>query len=418
MFLPSKRRIIAAGTIGNLLEWYDFAIYGYFAPSIGRAFFPSSDAVAQILAAFGVFAVGYLMRPLGGVVVGHIGDRYGRRVALIFSVSAMAVPTFLVGLLPGYATLAVLAPVLLIFLRVIQGLSVGGEWTTAFVFMVEQAPPGRRALFGAIAASGGGLGVLAGSGAGALLSAILSPDALDAWGWRIPFLFGAVAGVTGFVLRRGIGEAAGPAAGDAPAKSPVMETLRHHGRLVMQLAGIATFVGVGLYLIFLYLVSWLQTVDGEAPEQALSINTASMAATIPLMLLAGWLSDRLGRRPVMLAGLALAFVGALPLFWLMHHPNPIWVVAGQMGFVVALSAVLGAYPALMVEVTPSALRCTAIALGYNVTAGVLGGLTPLAATWLVHRTGIDLSPAFMVMVAAVICMVAVLTSRVPNERST
>src|SRR5262245_641229 len=259
MLLPSKRRIIAAGTIGNLLEWYDFAIYGYFAPSIGRAFFPSSDAVAQILAAFGVFAVGYLMRPLGGAVVGHIGDRYGRRVALTFSVSAMAVPTFLVGLLPGHATLGVLAPVLLTFLRVIQGLSVGGEWTTSFVFMVEHAPPGRRALYGTVVSSGGMLGVLAGSGAGALLSAILSPEALDAWGWRVPFLLGAVAGVTGFVLRRGIGEAADFAAGDASAKSPILETLRHHGGLIVRLAGIATFVGVGFYLIFLYLVSWLQT---------------------------------------------------------------------------------------------------------------------------------------------------------------
>src|SRR5262249_43995713 len=163
--------------------------------------------------------------------------------------------------------------VLLTFLRAIQGLSVGGEWTTSFVFLVEHAPPGRRALFGAVASSGVGLGVLAGSGAGALLSAILSPDALDAWGWRIPFLFGAVAG---FVLRRGIGEAAGPAAGDAPAESPIIETLRHHGGLVMRLAGIATFMGVGFYLIFLYLVSWLQMVDGEAPEQALSINTVSM----------------------------------------------------------------------------------------------------------------------------------------------
>src|SRR2546425_8303798 len=140
------RRLIAAGMIGNVLEWYDFAIYGYFAASIGRQFFPHEDAVAQLLSAFGVFAVGYLMRPVGGAVIGHIGDRFGRRTALTFSVAAMAVPTFLIGLLPGYATLGVAAPVLFTLLRMMQGLSTGGEYTSSLVFLVEQAPQGHRGL--------------------------------------------------------------------------------------------------------------------------------------------------------------------------------------------------------------------------------------------------------------------------------
>src|SRR5438034_7531346 len=154
------RRIMAAGAIGNLLEWYDFAIYGYFAASIGRAFFPKEDAVAQLLAAFGIFAVGYLMRPVGGALVGHIGDKFGRRAALTFSVMAMAIPTFLVGLLPGYATLGIVGPLVLTLLRVIQGLSVGGEYTTSVVFMVEHAPTGRRGLVGAWACCGAVGGIL------------------------------------------------------------------------------------------------------------------------------------------------------------------------------------------------------------------------------------------------------------------
>src|SRR5258705_5014464 len=153
------RMVIAAGMIGNVLEWYDFAIYGYFAAQIGRHFFPHEDAVAQLLSAFGVFAIGYLMRPVGGALIGHIGDRFGRRAALTFSVAAMAVPTFLIGLLPGYATLGLAAPIALTLLRMVQGLSVGGPYTSSMVFLVERAPEGRRGLMGALTSCWAGWGI-------------------------------------------------------------------------------------------------------------------------------------------------------------------------------------------------------------------------------------------------------------------
>src|SRR3982074_2374760 len=162
MNFARRRRVIAAGMIGNVLEWYDFAIYGYFAAQIGRYFFLHEDAIAQLLSAFGVFAIGYLMRPIGGAIVGHIGDRFGRRAALTFSVTAMAIPTFLMGLLPGYQTIGLLAPIGLTVLRVVQGLSVGGEYTSSMVFLVEHAPEGRRGLMGALAATGGAIGTLLG----------------------------------------------------------------------------------------------------------------------------------------------------------------------------------------------------------------------------------------------------------------
>jgi MHS family proline/betaine transporter-like MFS transporter len=410
---PSRSRIVAAGTIGNLLEWYDFGIYGYFAPAIGRTFFPSENAVAQVLAAFGVFAVGYLMRPLGGAVVGHIGDRYGRRIALIFSVSAMAVPTFLVGLLPGYATIGLMAPVLLTLLRIVQGLSVGGEWTTSFVFLVEHAEPKRRGLIGAVAWCGGVLGILMGSAVGTLFTAILSSDQLQAWGWRIPFLFGMVAGITGLMLRRGIADAPEAAAGRRPERSPLIETLSHHGALVARLAGVCTFCAISFYLIFLYLVSWLQTVDGVAPARSLAINTTSMAAMVPLVLLFGWLGDRIGRRPILLLALAFGFVSAVPLFWLMHHPQRLYLLAGELGFVLSVGAFLGVLPAFLVELTTPALRCTTISLGYNIAVGLFGGMTPMAATWLVERTAMDLSPAFIMMAAALVSFVFVLGFAAP-----
>jgi MHS family proline/betaine transporter-like MFS transporter len=200
------RRVVAAGMIGNVLEWYDFAIYGYFATSIGRHFFPHEDPLAQLLSAFGVFAVGYMMRPVGGVIIGHIGDRFGRRAALTFSVAAMAIPTFLIGLLPSYATLGLFAPIALTLLRMAQGLSVGGEYTSSMVFLVEHAPHGRRGLMGALISCGACGGILLGSAVGATFAATLSPVALEEWGWRIPFLLGLLVGIAGYLLRRHVQE--------------------------------------------------------------------------------------------------------------------------------------------------------------------------------------------------------------------
>lgn len=381
--MPQQRQVIAAGAIGNLLEWYDFAVYGYFAAEIGRVFFPHEEPVAQLLAAFGIFAVGFLMRPLGGVVVGYVGDRLGRRAALNLSILAMAVPTFLVGLLPGYATLGLAAPLLLVALRMIQGLSVGGEYTTSIVFVVEHAPPGRRGLSGAVVAAGAIAGILLGSAMGAALTAILSADALAAWGWRIPFLAGLAVGLLGFLLRREVQDAAPPAG----AQLPLLERLRRNRVLVLRLAAVSIFNGTAFYLPFVYIVSWLQSADGLPPDQALGINTVSMAALVALIFLGGWLSDRAGRRPVLLLATGLACLGAVPFFWLMHHPDPGLVLLGQMGFVLATGLFLGAQPAFLVEAVPAEVRCTAIGLGYNVMLALVGGTSPMAATWLVYRTG-------------------------------
>ncbi|MCX7364688.1 MAG: MFS transporter [Alphaproteobacteria bacterium] len=407
----NTRQVIVAGAIGNVLEWYDFAIYGYFATSIGRTFFPKEDPVAQVLAAFGIFAVGYLMRPVGGALVGHLGDKLGRRAALTFSVAAMAIPTFLVGALPSYQTLGVAAPIMLTLLRMIQGLSVGGEYTTSVVFMVEHAPPGRRGLIGAIACCGAVGGILLGSATGAILSTIFSPEAMAAWGWRIPFLLGLVVGLAGYFLRRHLPDSPPHSGG----RSPLAETLREHRGLLARLAGLAVFNSVGFYLLFVYIVSWLQLADGIAPAKALEINTTSMIVLLPMMVTMGALSDRIGRKPLLLLATGLAFVSAVPLFWLMHHNDAGLVMMGQLGFVVAVGMFLGTQPSLMVESVPARIRCTAIALGYNVTLGIIGGVSPLVATWLVHRTANELSPAFMVMAAAAVSFLAVLLFKESNK---
>jgi MHS family proline/betaine transporter-like MFS transporter len=400
-----KYKTVAAGMIGNVLEWYDFAIYGYFAAAIGRHFFPHQDPVAQLLSAFGVFAVGYLMRPVGGALIGHIGDRFGRRAALTFSVVAMAIPTFLIGLLPGYATIGLAAPVALTLLRMVQGLSVGGEYTSSMVFLVEQAPERRRGLMGALASCGATAGILLGSAVGAGFAATMSSAALEAWGWRIPFLLGLVVGIAGYVLRRHVQETLPT---ERPQSAPIVETLRDHWWFVLGIAGLSVFFAAGFYVTFVYLVSWLQTADGIAPARALEINSFSMAVVLLITIAAGWLSDRTGRKPFLLLATILGFVAALPLWWMMHHPSAELAQLGQLGLVLIVGLFVGALPAAMVECAPPSVRCTAVALGYNVTLGVIGGLTPLAAAWLVERTGDELAPAFLIMATAVISFLVIL----------
>jgi MHS family proline/betaine transporter-like MFS transporter len=263
---------------------------------------------------------------------------------------------------------------------------------------------------GALAGCGAVGGILLGSATGAVLAKAM-PDAMESWGWRIPFLAGLLVGLAGYLLRRQLRETGLVAKHE---RSPVAETFRAHGPLLVRLAGLAAFNAVGFYLLFVYIVSWLQFADGIAPAVTLEINTVSMFLLLPVMFAMGALSDRVGRKPLLLAATGLAFVTAVPLFWLMHRHNEALVMIGQLGFVLSVGTFIGVQPSVMVEEAPAAVRCTVIALGYNITLGIIGGLSPLIATWLVHRTENDLAPAYMVMLAAAASFLAV---RLFDERS-
>jgi len=406
MSKPHSRKAIAVGAIGNILEWYDFAIYGYFATSIGRTFFPKADPVAQVLMAFGIFAIGFLMRPLGGIVIGYIGDRVSRQAALIVSIVAMAIPTFLVGIMPGYDTIGIAAPILLTLCRIIQGLSVGGEYPTSLVYMIEKAPANKRGFVGAMGSSSAYIGMLLGSGTGAALGAVLSPEHLDAWGWRIPFLFGLVIGLAGYLLRRGAPEHSSHAS--AGTINPVVETFKNHRVLMFKLAGVSTFLAVSFYLIFVYIVSWLELVDKIPPGKSLEINTLSMIVLVPITLLAGAISDRIGRKPVLIIAALAAFIFSIPLLYGMYHQSDLVIQLSQIGFALVVGMFNGAMPALMVESAPAYIRTTVVALGYNLTMGILGGLTPLAASWLIHRTENEMIPAYLIVGVAAVSLIAVM----------
>ena len=390
------------------MEWYDFAVYGYFAGIIGSVFFPSKDPTVSLLAAFGVFAGGYLMRPLGGLVFGHVGDRLGRRRALTVSSLMMGIPTALIGFMPTHDQIGLWAPAGILLLRLLQGLSVGGEYTSSAVFIVEHAPAGRRGFYGSWVVWGSLAGVVLGSGVAALLTGVLSPAALKSWGWRVPFVAGIVIAAYSFLLRRSL--AAEPVVAH-DGRLPIVEAVRDHWRAMLQAAGLSLTTAVAFYTLFVYVVTYIEVVDRRPAATALDINTLNMVAMLALLPLFGWLSDRIGRKTVTIGAALLLAAFAWPLFALIHSHASVSIFLGQFGFAVLLAAYVAVGPAMMVEAFPPGVRCSAVSTSYNLVLGIFGGTAPIAATYLIQRTHDDLSPAYYIMAAACLSAVSIFTMK-------
>lgn len=378
-----RGRVLAAGFIGNVLEWYDFAVYGFFAPTIGRLFFPSADPATSLIASFGAFAAGFLMRPVGAVLFGHIGDLVGRKKVLTLSVTMMAVSTFLLGCLPTHAEIGIAAAALLVLLRMVQGVSVGGEYTGSIVFLTEQAPEGRRGFFASWSLIGANGGILLGSAVGALIAGLTTDAQLAAWGWRIPFLSGMILGIVGLIVRLGIPE---QAPSGETSKSPLVEAVTKCRRGLLQASGLNVMTAVLFYTVFIYMATWLVDQVGETKARALEINTISMVVlTLIIPLVALW-SDRVGRKPFLVGGSAAIAIFAYPLVWLMHHHNVVMILCGQIGFALLLGIFVGVIPVTIAELFPRQVRVTAASISYNLPFAVFGGTAPMVATWLITET--------------------------------
>jgi MHS family proline/betaine transporter-like MFS transporter len=419
------RRAVTAATVGNVLEWYDFAVYSFLAGIIGKTFFPSGDPSAELLASFAVFGVGFLARPLGGIVIGHIGDVKGRKTALLITIFLMAAGTVLMGLAPSYSSMGVAGPAVILLARLMQGFSAGGEWGGSTAFIVEWAPEGKRGWYGSFQQMSVAAGLLLGSGTAAFLASALSPEAMEAWGWRIPFLLGGLLGPVGLWMRRTMEET--PAyvratreemADDgkrargvpgAPTSSGMPAAPEpHFFRLVARAMGFTILWTVSYYIFLNYMPSFTERYSRLSRAQSLWSNTVGLVVLVAAIPLWGRLSDRVGRRPLLLACCAAFLLLPWPVATFLTSGPPFGaIIALQVFMAVVIALFSGTGPAAIAEIFPTRSRSTWMTTGYALAVAIFGGFAPYIATWLIRETGSPIAWVYYVMAAAVVSGVVI-----------
>ncbi|MCP4577012.1 MAG: MHS family MFS transporter [Deltaproteobacteria bacterium] len=408
------RRSTIAGIIGNILEWYDFAVFGYYAPIIGTLFFPSESKYAALIKAYGVFAAGYMMRPIGGAIFGHMGDRVGRKKALQVSILMMAIPTACLGLVPSYDRIGLAAPLILIFLRLLQGLSVGGEFIGSMSFSAEIAPPNRRGFYGSLTTLSAVGGIMLGSAVATAMQGLLSQESMLSWGWRVPFLAGIAIAGFGLWMRKGMIEP--PAfkklkTTEDVHKSPVIQVIRHMPGRIGHTAALVVLFGGGFYMLFVWWPTYLTHMVKPAVPHALMINTIVTLVMLALIPLSGYWSDRVGRKKMLVASCLSIAVVAYPLFTWSDHGVFQSALVAQLIFALIFCNIQSSMPATLAEMFPTGVRFSGIALGYNLTLALVGGTAPMVCTWLVTVTGDIASPAYYLIIMALVSFVAAIKLR-------
>jgi MFS transporter, MHS family, proline/betaine transporter len=405
----SKSLQIAAAVIGNALEWYDFIVFGFFTVVISRLFFPAESEYASLLLTTATFGVGFFMRPVGGILLGIYADHYGRKSALLMIIVLMTAAIALIGFAPTYAAIGVAAPLTIVVARLLQGFATGGEFASATSFLIESAPPDRRGLYGSWQMVGQGLAVLIGALLGTLITRNLAPESLDSWGWRVPFLFGLAIGPVGLYIRQYLDETQAflDAREAATARQGLVTTLGAQLREALVCMGIITSGTISFYVILLYMPTFARTQLHLPLDEAFLAQSISLACMIVLTPLFGALSDRVGRKPIIICALALYLVLAYPLFsWL--HANPSF---GNLAIVqIVLCCLLGAFfgpmSTAVAEQFAARTRSTGLGIAYNLAVMIFGGFAQFFVTWLIEVTGSPIAPSFYVMFGAATGIVA------------
>ncbi|MFI5615363.1 MFS transporter [Amycolatopsis sp. NPDC051903] len=398
------RAALAAG-VGNFMEWFDFAVYGFFAPTMAEVFFPDSSATVGLLSSLAVFGVAFFFRPIGGLVLGSLGDRRGRRFTLSVSVVMMGATTTLIAALPSYHTAGVLAPVLLTILRCLQGFSAGGEWTGSSAFLLEMTPAHRRGLYGSVISSTAALATVAGSFVALLVQSVVSAESLLSWGWRLPFLIAAPLALIGLYVRLKLDE------------TPVFEELKALGKVadkplraagkrdlkpVLLTLAIAAVQGLGFYYLATYVVNYLSQTVHLSRISALVLSAIGLAIYMGLCPVAGMISDRFGRRRVNLTGSIGYVVLGLPAFVLMGQGGVAPVLIGMLLLILPQTLVSVTTVVMLVELFPAATRSSGSATGFNIALAFVAGPGPFVASAIASATGSSVWPAsYMVLVALV-----------------
>ena len=390
---------LAAGGVGNLLEWYDFGLYGYFAPVLARLFFPSDDPLASLIGAYGGFAVGFAMRPIGAAVLGTIGDRVGRRFVLLLSVTLMGVGTTAIALLPTYEAAGIGAPVLLLLVRLFQGFSVGGEYTGSVAYLIETAPPGRRGFAGSMANIGSTSGVLLASAVAAAAVTFADKAQLESWAWRLPFLLGGVLATGALLLRRRL-----RVDGTPPKRTrelPLKRAFACDPRTMAVAILFTSGYGVVNYLTMVFFPVYAGQFGGLSEARALQATTVAQALALVIVPLAGLANDAfIRRRTLLMIAFAAEFAVALACFLLARDGGFAGFALAQVTFGAILALVMGTEPAMLSEQFPGEYRMSGYSVAFNLGLGIAGGTAPAIATALIAATGFTLAPAFYLMLAA------------------
>lgn len=413
-----ERRVIskvaAAGFIGNFVEWFDYASYAYLATIIAAVFFPDVSPTAGLMATFGVFALSFIVRPIGGVFWGHYGDKIGRKHALSLSIIIMSLATFAIALLPDFNQIGVWAPVLLLGLRLVQGFSASGEYAGASAFLVEYAPAHKRGLYASIVPASTAAGLLLGSLMVSGMHLFLTPEQMQSYGWRLPFLLAAPLGYIGRYIRIHLE--------DSPkfremeesrevSHAPVSLLLSRHRRALVIAIGVTMLNAVGFYIILSYMPTYLAVELGVGETESFMATTIALISYIGFIFLMGILSDRWGRKTMLILA-SIAFIGlTVPLFSSLASVGFLGMVLIQIVFGAMLTMNDGTLPCFLSEIFPTRVRYSGFALSFNLANAIFGGTAPFIATWLIHLTGNKLAPAWYLVAAAGIALVAMAMSK-------
>ncbi|EPD68920.1 MFS transporter [Streptomyces sp. HGB0020] len=425
------KRAVKAASLGNAMEWFDFGIYSYLAVTIGHVFFPSGNDTVQLLSSFATFAVAFFVRPLGGMFFGPMGDRIGRKKVLALTMILMAIGTFAIGLIPSYATIGFWAPVLLIFFRLIQGFSTGGEYGGASTFIAEYAPDLRRGFYGSFLELGTLAGYVGAAGLVTILTSVLDSGGMEAWGWRVPFLVAGPIGLIGLYLRLRLDET--PAfqkledgsmhrASDAASTVETTTTgdlskiFRDYWPTLILCICLVGAYNIADYMLLSYMPTYLSDEMGYSETHGLLVLIATMIVLMLIVNQVGRLCDRLGRKPLLMTGMLGFLLLSLPAFLLVRQGSLVAVSAAMLMLGLSLVCLLGTMSATLPALFPTEVRYGSLSIGYNFAVSLFGGTTPFVITALISVSDNELMPAFYVMGASLIGVIAVACMRETARR--
>lgn len=405
----SRNTQIAAAVIGNALEWYDFVVYGFLTVIISRLFFPAESEYASLLLTMATFGVGFFMRPVGGILIGMYADRKGRKAALQLIIGLMTLSMALIALAPPYAAIGIAAPLMMVFARLLQGFATGGEFASATSFLVEMAPPGRRGFYGSLQMVGQSLAALTGAIAGALVTRGLAPEQIDSWGWRLPFIFGLLIGPVGIYIRKYLDETEAFLDArnmQAAPRAPRFSIIRH-ARSIAVTFGLVICGTISFYVVLVYMPTFAKTQLGIPLADAFLAQVTGLVCLTFVIPVCGALSDRIGRKPILMAAAVAYFVLLYPLFdWVHSAPSLTRLTIMQAVLCSLVGVFFGAISTALAEQFPTGVRSTGLAIGYNFAVMLFGGFAQFIVTWLIRVTGSPIAPAYYVMFGAVVGFVA------------